>query len=439
MPMACPAMDRTLALLASNTDMCSSVMQCNVDAMAKAAAGCPPTPSSHIRRIQSLFGAFRRTYAELLAQHPSIKLDFRHLEKTRPRRKQPFDIVLSRCHEPLMPLLRVLPAALPAGAWVRLRVVVYERCSSFEDFRVLPSFDVRDTAPTVLRIALKAVQVNAFTAYMDSLRSGEMLGHAYAGRCRPSARSQSTCPNPKPLRRSQPARIYTRTGDLDSSTVGLTDLAIAPDLAPLSEPSGLIFFIKTRMLEGLTPPWSNPVTADPVAMAAPASRRKSVEAKQEELVERLREQWGAMERVETWTKGGGTEATLIGRMLTLVQDSGILGSRGEDGRHIGFASRLDDAANRSIALLTTAGHAKQVKTWRALLRDASSTGQHNPTHAQLASSVVAGAHSVGGSSYAPSFAVARRSGVVGERPRSDAQAGFGNPVVWPANESAEGA
>ena len=72
---------RALSLLLEYTDVCTTVLSCRGEDrvfLKKAtrdanAAGCSPSaPSREVWRLQSLFGAVRRTYAALLLLHPAL-------------------------------------------------------------------------------------------------------------------------------------------------------------------------------------------------------------------------------------------------------------------------------------------------------------------------------------------------------------------------------
>ena len=60
-------------------------------------------------------------------------------------------VVVSRCREPLQPLLRLLPAVLGGGGGA-VRVVVYERCVAGAHLSELPALDVRDRLFGVRRV-----------------------------------------------------------------------------------------------------------------------------------------------------------------------------------------------------------------------------------------------------------------------------------------------
>ena len=287
----CTPLESNLALLARHTDLCSSVLQCDAAKLEATAANCPSPQPSHVRRMQSLFGVLRRTYSEMLAQHPSLVFDLREFEQVHPRRPRAIDIVLSRCDEPLMPLLRILPAALQPSVRLRVRVVVFERCSIFPDRTLVPAFDVRDASPAVIRIAFRASPIVAFSSYISSVIEPSQMGWVSAGAA------------------------------LDKSSTGMTDFPIPSDLIPPTEPTALVLFLKTRALDALIPPpptlGSRLLRDERTPLPVPRSTSKGPEQAQEELVARLREQWGAMERVETWSKGSGPEAVLGGQVKLL--------------------------------------------------------------------------------------------------------------------------
>lgn len=118
----------TVRALTEHTDICTTVLACPPSAMEQLQRVSCTTPApAVIRELQSLFGTVRRSYRPLLELHPSVPLELAALLR---RRSAPpsrgLDIVLSRCREPLGPLLRLAPALLPRHA--RLRIFVYERC-----------------------------------------------------------------------------------------------------------------------------------------------------------------------------------------------------------------------------------------------------------------------------------------------------------------------
>ena len=159
----CSARDVGLRLLLEHTDICASVLTCGSDSLTsirRRVRKCDlPTPES-IRMAQSLFGAFRRTYASLLRQHPSPKLDLRALlarsavENTGSR---DFELVMSRCRQPLWPTLRVLPASLlPAeGPSIRARALVFEHCVPGTHLADTPRLDVRERVPAVRHVIFR--------------------------------------------------------------------------------------------------------------------------------------------------------------------------------------------------------------------------------------------------------------------------------------------
>lgn len=162
-PMAC----EPLALLSRLTDVCTSVVRC--DGYRGEGASCDSSHPSHPTRIQSLFGSYRRTYAELLQQFPPVRIDLRELRR-RPTAVRTLNVVLSRCHEPLLPLLRLLPFMMTVKGW-RMRVVVLERCVDARDETRLASLDVRDSSPELRRIALRASPAIAFGQYVKRVAS----------------------------------------------------------------------------------------------------------------------------------------------------------------------------------------------------------------------------------------------------------------------------
>ena len=111
--------------------------------------------TSAIRRLQSLFGSVRRTYAQLFQLHPSVTFELRALMLPRPPASATLDLVIARCTAPTRPVLRVLPAALPPSARVRARAIVYERCAPGIHLQPLPTLDARDELPPSRRVALR--------------------------------------------------------------------------------------------------------------------------------------------------------------------------------------------------------------------------------------------------------------------------------------------
>ena len=247
--MACEA-PTALALLASHTDVCNSVLECDHAALGKSASTCPGwSEPAQVRRLQSMFGAFRRTYAELLQQHPSIPLELHDFDRSRHGPPKTLDVVLSRCHEPLLPLARPLPAMLPDTPW-RMRLIVYERCADSEDGTILPSLDVRDSVLHLTRIALQAAPAGAFSEHIR-----RTLGQG--------ATAQSW------------------------------------------QAADALLFIRMRLLDALSP--AVPVVPPATTPATLATTHESVRL-QEELLARLHKHWEAAETVRAAELAGGQRA-----------------------------------------------------------------------------------------------------------------------------------
>lgn len=157
-----------LAVLSRLTDVCTSVVRCDPDGYP--GTGCAPSSPSSIARIQSLFGSYRRMYEELLWQHPPIQIDLGELRR-RQTAVRTVNVVLSRCHESLLPLLRLLPYMMTVKGW-RMRVVVLERCVDARDETRLASLDVRDSSPELRRVALRASPAIAINEYVKRVAAG---------------------------------------------------------------------------------------------------------------------------------------------------------------------------------------------------------------------------------------------------------------------------
>ena len=250
--MACEA-PTALALLASHTDVCNSVLECDHAALGKSASTCPGwSEPAQVRRLQSMFGAFRRTYAELLQQHPSIPLELHDFYRSRHGPPKTLDVVLSRCHEPLLPLARLLPAMLPDTPW-RMRLIVYERCADSEDGTILPSLDVRDSVLHLTRIALQAAPAGAFSEHIR-----RTLGQG--------ATAQSW------------------------------------------QAADALLFIRMRLLDAHSP--AVPVVPPATTPATLATTHESVRL-QEELLARLHKHWEAAETVRAAELAGGQRARSV--------------------------------------------------------------------------------------------------------------------------------
>lgn len=159
---ACLQLEGAWQTLLDHTDICSSVLVCRHETVASISrqlskCSLPPQPEV-IRRVQSLFGSIRRMYEPLLTLHPSVSLDLRSLfmHSKRLPGAQTLDIVISRCHEPLWPALRVFPAALPPSMRLRARVIVYEHCTPGDHLETLPALDVRDSMLSIRHIAFRS-------------------------------------------------------------------------------------------------------------------------------------------------------------------------------------------------------------------------------------------------------------------------------------------
>ena len=150
---ACPPHLLALSRLLAHTDACDSLLTCPsklLEQLESKTAGCSSDAmltTSAIRRLQSLFGSVRRTYAQLFQLHPSVPFELRALMLPRPPASATLDLVIARCTAPTRPVLRVLPAALPPSARVRARAIVYERCAPGIHLQPLPTLDARDELP----------------------------------------------------------------------------------------------------------------------------------------------------------------------------------------------------------------------------------------------------------------------------------------------------
>jgi hypothetical protein len=168
MPGDClPSPQLGLRLLLDNTDACLSVFTCQPDTVVelrKQTAQCAQRASRPaVRHAQSLFGSFRRTYAPVLQQHPSLPVDLHKLRLDMERAlstssppKKSLDIVLTRCMDSISPAFRVLPAALTDLGHVRAKAVVFERCAPGQHLGELPTLDARDRILRVRRLVLRS-------------------------------------------------------------------------------------------------------------------------------------------------------------------------------------------------------------------------------------------------------------------------------------------
>ena len=252
-----------LRLLLQHTDVCESVLTCPVEVRSlveRRAAACAAASGDEVRRVQSLFGGLRRTYAAVLQQHPSLALDLRMLvQGVNAADRSTLDVVLTRCREPLAPVLRVLPAVLSTVAGQsRAQVTVYERCTPGEHLSELPSLDVRDHAPRVRRLVARAGHGRSAMAD-DAAGLGT---HAVSGAGGASDRT------------------------LFLLAAGTAALSSAPPTLP-------------------QPPIA------PSAAEARVSRRARTDAlfNQREFVRGLRAQWGVLSpQLEEWTRADGRAA-----------------------------------------------------------------------------------------------------------------------------------
>ena len=87
-----------VALLRKYTDACASLTDCRQSTVDHRA--CSAAPESHRRLVQSGLGVLRRTYAQLLEQHPSVPLPLDEAI-SRAGASAELVVVVSRSREPL--------------------------------------------------------------------------------------------------------------------------------------------------------------------------------------------------------------------------------------------------------------------------------------------------------------------------------------------------
>ena len=208
-----------LSALVQHTDVCISVLSCPEELLARIkSTGCDTLSAAAIRTLQSLFGTVRRTYRPFLELHPSLPLDLGALLRHRSHRLpvRAVDVVLSRCKEPLTPLLRLLPAALPRHS--QLRVFVYERCGGER----ATSLDLRDGLFGLTRHALPrgaAQDAHAFSTHLE-LHGGDAAATTLFLRTRtlaalvPAALTIADAPPRAPSRRGTDAALQALISDL---------------------------------------------------------------------------------------------------------------------------------------------------------------------------------------------------------------------------------
>ena len=191
-----------VALLRKSTDACASLADCRRPTVDHRA--CSSAPESHRRLVQSGLGVLRRTYAQLAEQHPSVPLPLDEAI-SRAGASAELVVVVSRCREPLQPLLRLVPAFGGGGA---VRVVVYERCVAGAHLSELPALDVRDRLFGVRRVVFSEAgsAQAAFAAHAAAAPAAAATLYGVGRGCSP--RSRRRC---RRRRRPHQAAPATRT------------------------------------------------------------------------------------------------------------------------------------------------------------------------------------------------------------------------------------
>ncbi len=173
---ACGSLSAAL-LLVRHTDACGSALSC---ASLAHETRCNSTPPHHaaVAAAQDHWGALKRLYKPVLAQHPSLRLPLLQWARLVPTGPQPvLDVLLTRCRQPpLLPLLRSLPGLVggsSSAAVPRLRIFVYERCAGDAATATsrLPAMDARDALFDVRRYQLG----ESIVAKGDSTLDGKTL------------------------------------------------------------------------------------------------------------------------------------------------------------------------------------------------------------------------------------------------------------------------
>jgi hypothetical protein len=298
-----------------------------------------------VRHAQSLFGSFRRTYAPVLQQHPSLPVDLhklrldmeRALSTSSPPQKS-LDIVLTRCMDSISPAFRVLPAALTDLGHVRAKAVVFERCAPGQHLGELPTLDARDRILRVRRLVLRS------------------------------------------------NKTRTRQTDATTTGAGATDeiypympAAISSYVTSSSgDEADLVLFLFPAGASALaSAPPAKPLTHHP----SPGAKRRfarrggnNPESNQQEMQRQLREQWATIATpIEGWTRADGTSAmatVCIAKALKHIESprraSKALLITGADGSSA--SSPLALLATRGA--LTNAASADSGGAWAQLLSSA---------------------------------------------------------------------
>ena len=324
-----------MSALVHHSDICTSVLSCPEDVLARIKpASCAPLSAAAIRTLQSLFGTVRRTYRPLLELHPSLPLDLGALlrHRSQPPPVRAVDVVLSRCKEPLTPLLRLLPAALPRHS--QPRVFVYERCGG----EGASSLDLRDGLFGLTRYALPrgATQdAHAFSTHLE-LHGGDAATTTLFLRTRtlaalvPAALTIADAPPRPPARRGTDAALQALIGDLRAtwrplqqpvswSTAGGAEAALANCVVTaLRRTAATTATTSTATTTAATTTTTTAVAAV-VRLSGAANRTVGVVATQAAVR-------GAARGDRTGTGGGGGSAW---RALMRVAGSG--GQRGSQG------------------------------------------------------------------------------------------------------------
>ena len=353
---ACDARAAALLHLVEHTDVCSALLLCRTEEeqLRRLARACVAPPPDHARFVQSAYGSVRRTLSMALDQHPSIPLSLSAILKPPEpalgggvaARATRVDVVLSRCTEPLPPLLSMLPSLLRIA---HRRTVVYERCTPSEHLRELPSLDVRDRAWRIVRIGFRG-------------GAGEAALAAHAARA--SAEPSATAAD---------LTLFLWPGALDA--LGPPDQP-PPPLLPL-------------------PPLA-PLTARQArsSRAYAAIGERTPLSYQQSMQEQLRAQWADRPDTSVWAGAHGPHARLVKCLADELARPGeagrLVGARAAAAGAAAEAPLAHPAANGTLALWVSRRGlhgVRQPRGWSTLLHSAPATAcRTGPTGAEAGTS-----------------------------------------------------
>jgi hypothetical protein len=163
------------SVLALHTDLCSSFIRCP-----QRRAGTPETcnvTKVALRRVQTLYGAFRLAYQNLVSVAVRRRPDLAGVEepltpRTTDSSRRSIDLVVSRCAEPVLDFLVKLLPYLAKG----VKLVVQERCVDHagSEQSLWPSIDVRDELLGIQRVAVaqNSIPCVAHAEWVDRAQLG---------------------------------------------------------------------------------------------------------------------------------------------------------------------------------------------------------------------------------------------------------------------------